>query len=86
MATTIYVLCFLASAVCAALLIRASLSLSTPLLKWSAACFSFLALNNLLVVIDLIVLPTQVDLLIYRQLSNLAAVSTLLYGFIRERV
>ena len=86
MATAIYILCFLASALCAGLLIRASLSSSTSLLTWSAACFSFLALNNLLVVIDLIVLPTEVDLSIYRQLSNLAAVSTLLYGFIRERI
>lgn len=84
MAAIVYVLCLIASTICAALLIRASLSRSAPLLIWSAACFCFLALNNLLVVIDLLLLPTQVDLSLYRQLSKLAAVSTLLYGFIRE--
>ena len=84
MAATVYVLCLAASALCAALLIRGALTRGSSLLIWSAACFSFLALNNLLVVIDLIVLPTQVDLSLLRQLSNLAAVSTLLYGFIRE--
>lgn len=83
MAATVYVLCLIASIICAALLIRASLSRRAPLLIWSAACFCFLALNNLLVVIDLLLLPTQVDLSLYRQLSKLAAVSTLLYGFIR---
>jgi hypothetical protein len=69
---------------CAALLIRASIKTRASLLFWSAACFSLFAVNNLLVVIDLLVLPTQVDLSLYRQLSNLAAVSTLLYGFIQQ--
>ena len=84
MAAAVYLLCLLASVICTALLIRAVLQNRAPLLIWSAACFSLLALNNLLVVIDLLLLPTQVDLSIYRQLSNLAAVSTLLYGFIQE--
>lgn len=84
MAATVYVLCLIASTVCAVLLIRSALTRGSSLLIWSAACFSLLALNNLLVVIDLLLLPTQVDLSLFRQLSNLAAVSTLLYGFIRE--
>lgn len=84
MATTVYLLCLLASAACAALLIRGSVRTRAPLLLWSAACFSLLAVNNLLVVIDLLILPTQVDLLLYRQISSLAAVSTLLYGFIQQ--
>lgn len=84
MATAVYLLCLLASVICASLLIRSVLQRRTPLLMWSAACFSLLAVNNLLVVIDLLVLPTEVDLALYRQLSNLAAVSTLLYGFIQE--
>lgn len=84
MATAVYLLCLLASVMCAALLIRASIKTRASLLFWSAACFSLFAVNNLLVVIDLLVLPTQVDLSLYRQLSNLAAVSTLLYGFIQQ--
>lgn len=84
MATTAYLLCLLASVICAALLIRGSIKTGAPLLWWSAGCFCFLAINNLLVVIDLLVLPTQVDLSLYRQLSSLAAISTLLYGFIQQ--
>jgi hypothetical protein len=84
LATAVYLLCLLASVMCAALLIRASIKTRASLLFWSAACFSLFAVNNLLVVIDLLVLPTQVDLSLYRQLSNLAAVSTLLYGFIQQ--
>lgn len=84
MAAVVYILCLVASALCAVLLVRAAVGQRTPLLIWSAACFGLLALNNLLVVVDLLLLPTQIDLSIYRQLSSLAAVSTLLYGFIRE--
>jgi uncharacterized membrane protein len=50
---------------------------------WSALCFVLLAINNLLVVIDLLVLPS-VDLVPLRNLASLAAVSVLLFGFIWE--
>lgn len=82
-APAVYVLCFLTSAVCAALLVRSYLRSRTRLLMWSAACFTLLALNNLLLVVDLLVLPA-VDLSLLRSLSSLAAVATLLYGFIWE--
>ncbi len=82
-APAVYVLCFLTSAVCAALLVRSYRRSRTRLLMWSAACFILLALNNLLLVVDLLVLPT-VDLGLLRSLSSLAAVTTLLYGFIWE--
>ncbi len=82
-APAVYVLCFLTSAVCAALLVRSYRRSRTRLLMWSAACFTLLALNNLLLVVDLLVLPA-VDLSLLRSLSSLAAVATLLYGFIWE--
>ncbi len=82
-APAVYVLCFLTSAVCAALLVRSYLRSRTRLLMWSAACFTLLALNNLLLVVDLLVLPA-VDLSLLRSLSSFAAVATLLYGFIWE--
>jgi hypothetical protein len=84
LAPTIYTLCLLSSAVCAWLLIRSFTRTRTRLLLWSAACFVLLAVNNLLVVIDLILTPPSVDLSIIRQLCSLAAVSILLYGFIWE--
>lgn len=83
-ASAVYLLCLFASLVCAGLLVRSYVRNRTKLLLWSAACFSLLALNNLLLVVDLLILPTTIDLLLVRILSSLAAVSVLLYGFIWE--
>jgi hypothetical protein len=80
----IYILCLIASAICAALLVRGYLKSRTPLLLYSAACFVFLALNNLLVAIDLLVFPTTIDLAVIRLIASLAGILTLLYGFIWE--
>ncbi len=77
----IYFLCLVGSGVCAWLLFRSYLQSRAPLLFWSSVCFLFLALNNLLVVADLVVFPS-VDLILVRRLSSLAAVSSLLYGFV----
>jgi len=79
----VYGLCLLTSAVCAGLLVRSWSRSRQPLLLWSAACFSLLAVNNLMVVLDMVVLP-GVDLSLARQLSSLAAVGVLIYGFIWE--
>jgi len=57
----VYLLRGLASAVCAALMARSYLRSRPRLLLWSALCFAFLGANNLLVIIDLLVLPA-VDL------------------------
>ncbi len=82
-ATAVYLLCFLASAACAWLLVRSYLRHRTKLLLWSAACFVLLALNNFFVVADMFLVPS-VDLTHFRTLSSLAGVSMLLYGFISE--
>ncbi len=80
----IYLLCLAASIGCAWLLARSYLRSRARLLLWSAVCFFFIALNNLLVVVDLVVLPTTVDLVPWRRLASLTAVSVLLFGFIWE--
>ncbi|WP_457092730.1 DUF5985 family protein [Microvirga sp. P5_D2] len=82
--TIIYSLCLLTSAGCAFLLVRSYAQSRAKLLLWSALCFVLLAVNNLLVVIDLVILPTTVDLVPFRHLASLAAVSVLLFGFIWE--
>ena len=83
-APLVYVLCFVTSSVCAALLARGYVRSRTKFLLWCAACFVMLALNNLLAVIDLVLLVTQVDLQPARVLSSLAGVLVLLYGFVWE--
>jgi Family of unknown function (DUF5985) len=77
----IYLLCLVTSAACAYLLVRSYRRNRTRLLLFSASCFVFLALNNLFVVLDLLLLP-QLDLLPFRQLAAFAAVGVLLFGFI----
>ena len=81
-APTVYLLCFLASVICAAMLARSFSRNHSRLVFWSAACFFLLAANNLLLVIDLVLVPKGTDLGVLRQLTSVAAVSTLLYGFI----
>ncbi|WP_372394807.1 DUF5985 family protein [Azospirillum sp. HJ39] len=78
----VYLLCFAASLLCMVLLLRSYLRSRSRLLLWSTLCFVALAINNLLLFIDVVILPTQVDLLPYRQFSALVGVGGLLYGFI----
>ncbi len=77
----VYLLCLLTSAVCAVLLIRSWIAHRQALLAWSAACFCLLALNNLVVVLDMLVLK-EIDLTPWREATALAAVCVLLFGFI----
>lgn len=79
--TLVYLLCFLASFVCALLLGRSYVRSRLPLLFWSALCFTLLALVNLLVVFDMIVFP-DINLRPLRLWFSLAAVSVLLFGFL----
>lgn len=79
----VYGLCLLTSGLCAALLFRSYRRSRQPLLLWSAACFSLLAINNLLVVFDMVVFSAT-DFSVPRQLTALAAVGVLIYGFIWE--
>ena len=79
----VYLLCFLTSAACAGLLVRQYGKSKSPILLWSAACFVFLALANLFVVLDMMVLP-DVDLRAARLWMTFIAVCVLLFGFIWE--
>jgi hypothetical protein len=79
----VYLLCLLASVGCALLLQRAWRRARARLLLWSAGAFALLALNNMFVVTDLLLLP-DVNLMVLRQATALGAVAVLLYGFIWE--
>jgi hypothetical protein len=79
----VYILCFLTSGACAWLLGRSFRQNGAPLLLWSSICFVFLALNNLVLVLDLVIWPDpEVDLRLPRLLLALAAVVSLLWGFV----
>ncbi|MGE5639636.1 MAG: DUF5985 family protein [Clostridia bacterium] len=74
----------LTSLACMALLFRGYARTAARLLFWSALSFVFFALNNVLLFVDIIVLPTQVDLRLYRLLAALAGIACLLYAFVWE--
>src|SRR3974390_2822948 len=80
---TVYFLCMVTSLVCMGLLLRGWRRSRTPLLLWSAICFVLLAINNLLLFIDVVLLP-DVDLREYRAAVLFAAVAVLLYGLVWE--
>lgn len=80
-AIVVYFLCFLTSAVCACMLARSYSRNGTGLLLWSSISFSFLAANNLVLVLDLVVWP-DVDLRLARLLLSLAAAVSLIWGFV----
>lgn len=83
MATAVYFLCAATSVLCAGLLLRSWRASRVPLLMWCALGFSGLAVNNVLLVVDRVIVPHR-DLTIWRDSSALAAVSVLLFGLIWE--
>ena len=83
MAEAVYMLCGLTSLFCAVLLIRSFRRHRLRLLLWSSLCFVGLAVNNTLLVVDLMVLP-EVDLSAVRTSVAAAAMLLLLIGLIWE--
>jgi hypothetical protein len=79
----IYLLCVCTSLLCAYLLLRAYRRSGMRLLIWSSICFWLLALNNLVLAVDILFLPGN-GLSLIRTFTGLLAVSVLLIGFIWE--
>ena len=84
MAEEVYILCALTSVLCAVLLIRSWMRSRVRLLLWSSVCFVGLAINNVLLFVDRIVVP-EVDLALLRSSTALFAVSLLVTALIWER-
>lgn len=84
LAALIYSLCALTSIACLVLLWRSWRASGHRLLFWSALCFAGLSINNVLLVLDRVVWPVEVDLSNWRLASALAAVLLLLFGLIWE--
>ena len=80
MAALIYGLCALTALMCSYLLLQAYARGNYRLLLWSGLCFAGLTVNNLLLVLDKLVVET--DLSLARTLSALVAMMILLYGLI----
>jgi hydrogenase/urease accessory protein HupE len=83
MAEAVYLLCALTSMFCAGLLWRSYRRQRTRLLMWSTACFVGLAINNILLFVDLVLVP-DIDLALLRSGVALVAVALLVIGLTWE--
>lgn len=79
----VYVLCALTSVLCAGLLLRSYRANRSRLLLWSTLCFVGLAINNILLFVDIVLVP-QVDLRWLRSGSAFIAMILLTIGLIWE--
>ena len=83
MAELVYLGCALTSSVCAALLLKSYLSARSRLLLFSCLCFAGLAINNILLFVDLVLVP-DVNLELLRTSFALASLLLLVIGLIWE--
>lgn len=83
MAELVYVLCAATSIACAVLLLRGYRRSRMRLLFWSGLCFAGLALNNVILFVDLVIIPS-VDLSLVRSGTALIAMLVLLFGLVWE--
>ncbi len=85
MAKIVYALCFLLSASCAGLLFRKYFASKSRLLFWTGLSFLMLSLNNLILFVDLVILP-EVDFGgdLLRVLTGAIGGCILLFGLIWE--
>lgn len=80
-AASVYVLCALTSSLCAFMLLMNYRSVRTRFLFWSALGFIGFAINNILLCVDILVVP-QFDLSIIRTLPAVIGVLVWAWGFV----
>lgn len=83
MAEAVYLIGILTSGACTWLLLRGYLRSRVRLLLWSSLAFAGLTLNNVLLYVDLSLLP-QTDLSAWRLVPLVVSFSLLCYGLIWE--
>jgi hypothetical protein len=79
----VYLLCAVTSLLCAILLLRGYARTKVRLLFLSGLCFLGLMLDNVILYVDVVIVP-DVDLSIWRKLPGLVAMLLLLFGLIWE--
>lgn len=83
MGQIVYVLCALTSLGCTLLLMGRYRKSKVDLLFWSAVAFFTFTVTNVLLYLDLVVIP-NVDLVLWRNGFTFVGVLVLLYGLIRN--
>ncbi|HXT11596.1 MAG TPA: DUF5985 family protein [Candidatus Angelobacter sp.] len=80
----VYLLCAVTSIGCAVMLLRNYFRARARLLLWGSLFFVFFALSNIVLFIDLGILPPEIDLSNYRDSLTLIAVTIFVFGLIAE--
>jgi hypothetical protein len=83
MASGVYLLCAATALVCSLLLLRGYRRSGFRLLLWSSLCFTLLTLENLILFVDVVLVP-DVDLRLIWNLAVISGVALLLYGLVWE--
>jgi hypothetical protein len=81
MAGLVFVLCGATSLACALMLFKGFAKQRVRLLLWSGLCFVGLTIENVILYIDVFVVP-DVDLSLWRKLPSFFALAILLFGLI----
>lgn len=84
MGSIAYALCAITSLTCFVLLLRAYSRTHTRLLLWSSLCFLFMAIQNAVLFIDMVVMP-DVNFELWRVATGLVGPLILLCALIWER-
>ena len=77
----VFILCAAASLLCAVMLFRGYARTGVRLLLWSGLCFIGLMLDNIMLYVDLIVVPTF-SLALWRKVPGLIAIMLLVFGLV----
>jgi hypothetical protein len=77
----VYILCAVTSLICSLMLLRGFASSGVRLLLWSGLCFAGLAIENVILYVDVIIIP-DVDISLIRRIPGLIAMLLLLYGLV----
>ena len=84
MAPYVYILGALTTLLCTVMLLRAWARVRLELLLWSGLCFLGLTVSNVLLFLDLVVFPAEVNLYLWRLATAAASMVVLLYGLVWE--
>ena len=79
----VYILCAVTCLLCALLLLRGYSQTRVNLLFWSGLCFSGLMIDNIMLYVDVVVVP-DVNLAIWRKSPGFVAILLLVFGLVWE--
>jgi hypothetical protein len=83
MAGLVYLLCAGTCLLCAIMLLRGYANQKVRLLLWSGVCFIGLMIENVMLYVDVVVVP-DIDLSLWRKIPGLLAIVVLVFGMIYD--